>query len=221
MAFPDFATVAQGDDFNRADENPLSGAGRWHAFGGVGLAAPLKLLTNQALSAGTAGQWVGSYWDSEYTDTEMFVKVATQVTTIPKNLKTRLKKPGGGPPEDPAQDGYQVTVDENGNGRWRIYRIDNGVATLLGVEVTGFTVASGDQIGFSSIGNVHTGWRKVGAGAWTQIIQRTDSTYTIGRPGIVLGGSTVVLDDFGVGGMIVSRRPPLLIWQPAVLQGPV
>lgn len=206
MAFPNFATVGNGDDFTRANENPL--AVNWMNFGGAGLAGGLKLVSNQALGSTTG--FCGSLWKrEEYSTSEIFCQYAVASAGVAKILKLRLTSPTTGtfPPADPAQNGYQISVDEISTDEWRITRIDNGVGTLLGAAVGATPIANGDQIGFEAVGSTITAYRKVGAGAWTAILSRVDATYPIGYLGIVTADPAVIMDNVGIGGATVGHMP--------------
>lgn len=212
MAFPDFATVGSGDNFDRANENPLSGGGRWANFAGAGLSGPMAVVSNQMV-ASVAG-YCGSMWNAQFTRAEIFVTVVNDNDDA-KYIKLALSGPDGGLPRDPPQNGYMVTVDENNADEWLICRIDNQVVTVLGAPATS-AVFSGDGIGLSH--NPLTGdisAYKSDAGApYTLIGSRTDTTYKRGYPGIVAHNTTLTFDNVGIGGVgwvqPISDTPPFI-----------
>ena len=110
-------------------------------------------------------------------------------------------------------DGYCVYLENTPN-TLKIFRIDNGVGTLLGSGVSISPVA-GDQAGISAIGSQICSWFKTAAGSFGAARECvTDATYSAGgRIGISIIGAAAVgtLDDFGGGNVSVSRGQPLFL----------
>ena len=74
-------------------------------------------------------------------------------------------------------DGYDVhIVKAAGADTWQIRRRDNVIPTVLGANMTQ-EISSGDSVGISYISGVLTAYYKSGAGAWTTVGTRSDSTY--------------------------------------------
>lgn len=74
---------------------------------------------------------------------------------------------------------------------FRSNSINHSSEVQLGANINQ-AISSGDSIGISVVGSTVTAWYKSGAGAWTNVGARTDTTYT--------AGGNVVIGSFGVGG---------------------
>ena len=101
-------------------------------------------------------------------------------------------------------DGYTVYMSDHvaGTDQIEIYRVDDGVPTLLGASIDQ-EVSNGDSIGIKVIGDGIAAYYKPTGGNWTQLGYRFDSTYTTGGY-IGIGeahdsGSGSALDNFGGG----------------------
>lgn len=194
MAFP---TTGILDNFVGANENPLTTNWTTPMHSGHD---PLQRLSN-SLQGGGAGAFSSGYYDvATYgPDSEAYITI----TTLPNEnsqirLLLRLQNIGVD-----TWDGYQLrysheaaAADEVG-----IFRMDDTADTLLGTQVTQ-TLAAGDALGFEMIGDTLKGYYKPAAGAWTELLSRTDSTYDpAGNLGVMIaeGSSPIVLNDFGGG----------------------
>lgn len=201
MAFPVFATLARGDTFNRANEDPVDGK-KWRTFGGAGLAGPLIIVGNVAFAE--SDTFCGSYLDYyEYTACEIMATLAPQDVNRSKHLKLRLTPsvPGTNPIPDPAQNGYELTLDDSASDTWEIKRIDAGSGTSLGT-IGGTALATGEKMGFQAIGSGLVGYKVTAAGVATPVISVVDGTYKFGKAGIVVGGNLPGFDDVWVGGLL-------------------
>lgn len=108
-------------------------------------------------------------------------------------------------------DGYEgrVTVASGGgNDTFAIYRIDNGAGTLLASATQ--EINNGDGMWLHNRNGLLTLYYKSGAGAWTQIVQTTDTTYLTNtkRLGFFLSSTAPRIDDIG-GGSI--KAPPAFL----------
>ncbi len=78
----------------------------------------------------------------------------------------------------PTADGYDVhVVKAAGADLWQIRRRDNVTPTVLGADMNQ-ELSSGDSVGMSLVGSTISAYYRSGAGAWTLVGSRTDSTYT-------------------------------------------
>jgi Fibronectin type III domain len=179
------------DAFDRANENPLSFAGRW-GNGVLGSAErSLKVLSNQCASdrSTTATAW----WKTQLpADQEVYATMST----LPGNtdsfrLYTRLQAPGGS-----GVDGYMLLYTRlSGTDQVVIDRVTNGGFTQL-VTVNRELVA-GTQLLLRAKGTTLEAWVREGS-AWSRIARATDSTYTgAGYVGIGIRDRIGRLDDFG------------------------
>lgn len=218
MAFPDLSVL---DDFNRADGDP--GSAWTAAFVAADLDKPVidtNRLKNQSLSATNTGM----YWNvQEFVDGEvwMTVPVLPSPSTEDFFLVARVKNTArtGPPPSSGAWSGYQARILGNGN----IFLSKYGGATRVDLRSATAVFAAGDSFGIRFEGSTLQLWRKPSAGAWVQVgADVTDSTYAdSGYIGLEFDDATARADDFGGGAFGRRPRDPLIVWQPAVLHGPV
>lgn len=199
MAFP---TTAVLDAFTGAGPTSPPSAS-WGALGGI--ATALRLTNNQVDSNG-ATAFGGNHWNvATYgPDTEAFVTVDVKGVTDAVPL-ARLYARLANPTSATLQDGYSLQVQHRTGAtldEWTISRIDDNVYTVLGAIVSQ-DVGAGEKIGFELIGTTLKGYLFTG-GVWTEILSRTDATYTgAGYVALVTNRQTVKLNDFG-GGTVVA-----------------
>lgn len=196
MAFPTNDTLL--DDYNRAN-------------GGVGanytnLLNTLVVSSNQ-LAGGTAAAANIGMWD---------VSTFGQNWEIRKTLVTLQDAAsmglfGGITTLDIATfDGYYAEylfVPGGGNDTIGIYRVDNGVPTLLGSLIT-LECSAGHKLGMARVGNVIFVYKDTGSG-YSDVSSggRTDTTYmAAGYVGVIMEGTTVRADDL-FGGTAIAGNP--------------
>ncbi len=195
------------DQFNRANEDPLSGGGNWAGsiFDPAGGDTQLQLVSNAVLGRLTTSE---SYWAAATFGprSEVWFTLATRPTDQGVALYTNLQSPGTS-----GVDGYFFVVYTlSGTDHGELYRVDNNVATQLGATVT-LVLTSGDQFWYSQIDGVLTGYqRSSGIGPWVAVIVRTDDTYSqvVGNVGISIDRAVAVLDDVGGGTVVSSNKIP-------------
>lgn len=202
MTFPTTGII---DDFNRADEGPLSNGGKWTNQIRSG-DDNLRVDTNQcATIAGGISQQGSAWWNNAtfgpdcecYTTLPVLPTGGSRATVL-----ARLANPGGG-----ACDGYLALMRPTGQTTQGIYRYDNDVATLLGASVTP-TWTAGDKLGIEIIGSTIR-MMQYTSGAWSELASRTDTTYSAaGYIGIDSGVADTRFDDFS-GGTVVSGTATL------------
>lgn len=197
MAFPTTGLI---DNFDRADATTLGA--NWTTFITVFTGARSHDIVTNECKAVDVGAQQDYYNVATYgPDCEAYITVrAVASANEGFGLFLRLVNIGSG-----ATDGYLLkAIKQTGTDTWEIYRIDNAATTLLGATVTGPEFAVGDQIGFEAIGSTLKGYHKPAAGSWTEVLARTDATYSAaGRIGIQSDDQPAVLDDFS-GGTVVS-----------------
>jgi len=189
MPFPTSGVL---DDANRANVGPPPSANWTTALLTVDGANGHKVLTNRIVGNGIDAQ---SYWNAaDYgPDCEVYADVATQSDDM--YLFLRLVSIGSG-----TTDGYALELKLTDS--WQLQRVDNGALTGIGLAVVS-AVANGDAIGFEVIGSTLKGYKRV-SGVWSEVLSRTDSTYSAaGKLGIGTVATATALDDFG-GGTIVT-----------------
>jgi peptidoglycan/xylan/chitin deacetylase (PgdA/CDA1 family)/N-acetyl-beta-hexosaminidase len=174
------------DNFNRANENPLSGGGNWSSVFSGGA----QLLNNAVASSNTGTST--SAWRNSYTgDVE-----ARATVLIPGNnagVMTDATVNGSG-----QLSGY-LWQWQGGNSpaTFALYREDTDNFTQL-ATFNGFLLTAGDQIALQVIGSSVQGW-VYHLGSWQQVASATDTTYRTGKLGLRVRGTTPIADDFGGG----------------------
>jgi hypothetical protein len=198
MAFPVNGII---DDFQRANENPLSHGGLWTnplitGDSNLQVAGTSFCSGTNPVSTSSAYRNNVSYGP----DVEVYATARLTDGAALADLYARF--------DVAAQNGYFLTWD--GTTTWRIRRMTGGSNTTLGSNITQ-AVATGDKFGLECIGSNISFYFKVGAGAWTQIATRSDSTYTgAGRIGSRINGNVMGIDDFG-GGTLASASTQSMV----------
>jgi hypothetical protein len=181
------------DAFDRADENPLSDAGRW-ANGVIGsVENGLRVLSNQLACSQTT---TCTAW-RQNVQYGADVEVWTRVTVLPGQsnhirLKARLQQVGTS-----GYDGYMLRTNQlAGTDEVYLERVDNS-GTFVRLLTMNRELSVGDILLLRVEGSTLEAWVKSGSN-WTRLGTATDSTYpNAGYVGIGLRGTTGRLDDFG------------------------
>ena len=194
MAFP---TTGILDNFAGANEDPITT--NWTSPMHSGHDA-LQRLSNSLQGHG-AGSFSSGYYDvATYgPDSEVYITITT-LPNVNSQIRLLLRLQNIGVDN---WDGYQLRYSHEAaaDDEVGIYRMDDTADTLLGATVVQ-TFSAGDAIGFEMIGDTLKGYRKPAAGAWTELLSRTDSTYDpSGNLGVMIaeGATAIVLNDFGGG----------------------
>ena len=155
---------------------------------------------------------------SAYWSAATFGPDAEVYLTIPIAGVTQigLRMTNNGTSSAPNLDGYIFQLN-TGGGFCQIRKVVNNVYTNLGGPATPPTMANGDLLGFSSVGSTLTGYyQAAGSGVWQNLIQVTDTTYSVaGNIGFTLSNTTMRVKSFG-GGTVVSGSPPSNTVAPSV-----
>ena len=172
MAFP--ATTIL-DDFTGTDETPITTG--WAAFL-TGDSGPLARISNQLTDAG-GGTDTSSYYDASGgvfgPDCEVYATIATASAVAADQFKLFARIVN---PTLSTMSGYELHVEKSaGTDIWRIRRRDSTTPTVLGADMNQ-EIASGDSVGMSVVGTTISAYYKSGAGSWTLVGSRTDSTYS-------------------------------------------
>jgi hypothetical protein len=202
VAFP---TTGILDNFNRANEGPPPSANWTHPY--YPTDDGLKVSSNACIANIDGSS--DSYWDVATfgPDCEAYITVSTLPATNQYiYIAARVANPGAA-----GLDGYELNVQVvAGTDLWQINRLDNASYTLLGSTVTGPNLSAGDSIGIEIIGSTIKGYHKPVAGSWTEILSRTDSTYSAaGYIALGTDDAATVFDNFGGGTVAAAKaRPP-------------
>ena len=190
MAFP---TTGILDDFNRADETPLSGGGNW---GDRNTSQDLSLVSNRVGGAGV-NQLSSEYWTvATYgPDCEVYVsatRLASYGTGSYVRLWLRIQNPGAA-----NETGYMMQWLNNASGCSIFKETSREAYTSLATSSTP-RFAANDQIGMEAIGTTITVYQN-----GTSVLSTTDAT-TTGAGYLAIGCRSTIfrLDDFG-GGTVV------------------
>lgn len=197
-----FPTTSVLDDFNRANENPLSQGGNWPGPTYSGLST-LQLLSNVVGSTGADGSRYRT--ETFGPNSEAFLTVSTLGTASGHYVGVEVRV---ATPNTATIDTYEVAI-EWGGVSWNavtVYEVTNGSFAQLGATITQSWTA-GDGLGEEIIGsgaNNITVYRRSGS-TWSSLGQRSDATITAaGNISAVIGSTTPRIDDFGGGTIVVS-----------------
>jgi hypothetical protein len=195
QAFPSTPIL---DDFNRADEDPITGI--W-TNGATGTGA-CEVISNEAGGAsGTDNCYVTQTYGAAQ---EVYATMATGASFNENNNQFIYACLQGGV-GSATVDGYGVLVRRltAANDRVRIVRITDASSVNLGTAYEDVEFADGDAIGLRiEVGGTLTLYFNDGGAGWTQVDQVTGET-TYGCAGTNLGmeamHSSMLWDDFGGG----------------------
>lgn len=203
-----FPTTPVLDDFNRADETPLSQSGAWDGPVRAGTRTQLRLVSNTAARHTSGSTSEGYRVGTSFTESEAYFTVSALPNTTDFALVfARIQSV-----ESTNADCYAMEVVRVGANNYSItaYRVDDAAFTSLAVVATGVDLAVGDKIGMDVTGTGATvtlrcfmddgsGWAQVGS----DVSDSSGSRITSPGPiGLSIGGTTGGLwrlDNFGGG----------------------
>lgn len=198
------------DDFNRANESPLSAAGMWTASVD-GTAAP-NLDTN-AVVGPTNGTFYTMRTDASYNadqEAYMSIPILPPATGRLCSLFLRLQAANIG---TSTFTGYQFQCQESsGSFACRIYYQSAGSATQI--VITTISLAAGDKIGAQAQGS-KLRFLKYSSGSWRVFLQATHASISTGGfVGFCVQGNVVKIDDFSGGNLVVPPpfRPQAILF---------
>lgn len=190
-----FPTTPILEDFNRADQNPLTTNWTCPLFTGEG---SLQIVSNQVKGNTTGSAFNNGWYDigTYGPDCEAYYTLITRGAAGHLiNLFVRLTSMDGSP------NGYFVRHILTGAGAdtIRIRRIDNGVSSALGADITSVRVELGQKIGIQCIGDQISAYHFDGV-SWNLLGTRTDGTYTSqGYIALDIQDTTTVCENLGGG----------------------
>jgi peptidoglycan/xylan/chitin deacetylase (PgdA/CDA1 family) len=186
------------DNFNRANENPLSGGGNWGSLSGGGA----QLLNNAVASSGTGTSTSG--WKTSYTG-DVEARATVLISSDNAGVMTDASLNGAG-----QLSGYLWQWQgANSPATFALYREDANVFTTL-ATFNGFLLDPGDQLALQVIGSSVQGW-VYHLGSWQQVASATDTTYSTGKLALRVRGTTPIADDFGGGQLQAQGHPPTVV----------
>ena len=192
------------DQFERANEDPLSQGGAWSPTPLFGSGQTLEVLSNMAGQNEAEVAEANSFRMDEITgDAEVHARIAN----VPNNnqwfyLYLHLREAGTA-----GVDGYRANwfhwISTDG---LYIQKITNGVATTIAGPLA-MDPANGDTLLLRRFGLALELWRK-NAGTWTKLLTALDPDYNSGRLGLGMDDDDGKWDDFGGGGIGEPPPPP-------------
>ena len=191
------------DTFNRANESPLSDAGKWSNNMNGAVENGLNVNANQLACSATT---TCTAWrnNAQYgPDAESWARVSTLPGTGNAiRLYVRVQSPGTS-----AYDGYMLLVSQQAaTDQATIYRITNSGLTALVTAPQ--ELAVGDTVLLRAKGSTLEAWRHDGS-AWSRFGLVQDATYAgAGFSGVGIRGTTGRLDDFGARTWATHRPTP-------------
>lgn len=180
------------DNFNRADENPLSNGGKWSL---LGVPLPSALVSNQVANFAGDGTQAYSFWVEEaWTDAEVYYDLTTAPGSInaSSSFAILLRATSG----SPLPSHYAIFYFPN-SGTVNTYYSDSAgsLHSLIG-SVSVPSYISGMKLGARIYGNTIE-FFMYRSGAWSKILTVTDSTLSSGYVGFRLDSPSSI-DNFGV-----------------------
>jgi hypothetical protein len=194
MSYP-FPTTPILADFLIPDEDPLSFGGKFSGPEELGQ-LQCQLLSHQA-AAESGGTVSSSYWNvGQFSATpglEAYFDIPV-ISGTDRVIVTLINNPNTG-----VENGYESQVNFGGTS-WRLRRLDAGVATTLGANVTQAT-ANGDGTGVRILpdGTIEVWYRNGSVWGASPLYTRSDSTYTSLYIGIIIIGTVNRIANFGGG----------------------
>lgn len=197
------------DNFNRANETPLSGGGNWSTPLATG-DPNLNLSSNKVIHATAVAPTTAAWWTpQQFTPPfDVFCTVGSDGSNV--GVDYCVQQPGTATP-----DGYRWGIHpgsvapaptEQGR-RLQLFRFDNDVFTqILSGLSWGIESKTGDQVGVRLLADgTHLCFYKPVGGEWQFISSQTETTYTSGYAGVFVGfqAAGMSVDDFGCGAFVV------------------
>lgn len=187
MAFP---TTGILDDFNRANENPLSNGGKYNL---IAANTALQVVSNQCTGTGASVNAARYNVSSFGPDSEAYMTVTTVPGTSYVRLWLRFTNPGA------SETGYMMQWSNDANG-CRLFKMTSQDTYAQIAQNAAATYVNNDVIGFEAIGSQLTAYKN-----GTSVVTVADGTYaTAGNIGIGINGTTGIVDNFGGGTRVAS-----------------
>jgi hypothetical protein len=207
------------DDFNRADENPVSKSGEWL---GAFIAPPTsredakvennKLVADSPISG-------SAVFDKTVSDGFVYATLAATSGYAVFQLLIRSANESS----SSTCAGYFLEASGTTVGSWffSLIKVASGKQTIL-KGASPVPVAVGDKLGLKATGSAISVWHQPSGGQWTELFAVTDTALTSGRIGVGVGGEGAALDNFGVASAphaIFSSKGLTFLWDGYLLPG--
>jgi fibronectin type 3 domain-containing protein len=188
------------DDFNRANENPLSDQGRWSNSVIPGESG--HYVTSNQLACSVATTCTAWRNNAQFgPDVEVWARLST-LPGVNNQLRlyARLQMPG-------SSAGYLLRTNQlSGPDEVWLERFNGGATRLATIPQE---LAAGDIVLLRVKGSTIEAWRQPSGGSWSRIGVVQDATYSASAyVGVGLRGTTGRLDDFGARTLGVAPATP-------------
>ena len=205
------------DNFNRADESPVSQGGEWTAkvfSSDTSLRISENRLAGQLFSEEPASNPLASrVYDLSIADGEVYVTVAE----LPEYLELYIRTADEGGTK--VLDAYCAVFDGSFAS---LYRVDNAKRALLRKVPSG--LSPGDRVKLRAVGPEISMWRKPAGEPWSLVGNASDPTYATGRTAVRMRDKweeNAALDDFGGGALAPFANSGLTwLWDGYLQPGP-
>lgn len=201
MAFPVTGVL---DSFNAGASQNLTARAGWSASDTLGtVLTSFGSLATDSVPTYAANNATGNAWGTSFTDCEVWATLSVIPVVNPIKLVARWDTAG--------QNGYVLEVFQTGlpNYSLSLEKYVAGSQSGLASETPMVPApANGDSFGFSVIGSTLTVYHKPAAGAWTQHLTATDSSFAgPGVIGLVSVEAAARFDAFGGGDISAPSAP--------------
>lgn len=197
------------DDFNRADENPLSGGGNWLTADSA-LTVNFRIVSNTARSTSLNNR-ASFYW-TRFLTWDFEVYMTTTVRDGGEGVLGRIQQVGG----SGIYDAYAFVTFAIGSRQYEFRRITNNSAgTVIFFTSSGPILGDGDSMMMRGIGNIFIcSVKSASESFWRTIFVGRDPAPlpSAGYIGMHLGsthGVNTQIDDFGGGPLSGSLGSPI------------
>lgn len=196
------------DNFNRANESPLSNGGQWQSPADSGSTQQMNLVSNAAvgsISTSSSAAWKAPQ-GADMQASVTVLALAGAGNDIGVALRAQLLNTAGTI--------YYEARYLQGTG-WQVFRINGGVTTQVGSTILGNNIVVGDKIAGTISGSTIQVWRFDSTNSvWILIGTFTDGVITgVGSVGIRVRGTSAIVDDF-TGGPFVAQQLVSVLRQP-------
>jgi hypothetical protein len=210
MGAPIFGSTGILDNFNRANENPLSNGGKWSGPYLIGF-LQMQVISNQCSpGGGTAGNW----WNVQKfgPDCEVYCDVVTAPTVSSDqfSIGARQVNPGG---STFAIDGWSLTYTVQASSQWQLAVTVSG--SIVNQISWTHNLQNGDSVGINCIGNVATAYLKR-AGVWSVMGTLTDS-HIAAAGYLSIFADSGIYDNFGGGNVAMGWAAAIAKLSPKAL----
>lgn len=185
------------DDFNRANEDPLSGSNSWDTRGIFGASVTMEISTNQLTQLDTAATAHSAYAASFGRDQAACVTVATIPADADDQVSIYLRMTNTG--TGSADTAYRFNVVPAAASNQ--FTIETFIGGAVGSNLATVTrsFSDGDKLGARALGRYLSLWHFTSS-VWTCVAWVKDETYLRGgRIGVGQRDTEAKLDDFRAG----------------------